>query len=134
MVLGKHFIERAQRHKIELGAPVTITATANSAARKESYLTLRGQMLDLSLSGVALIISYYDMRELKRLQNDWMMRLLLPLPKKTIEMEAVPARYQRLDETVLSRILLGARITNITGNDRIVLTEFIRQCETSGKA
>lgn len=134
MVLGKNFIERAARHKIDLEAPVIITATGSPAGRQAPYLTLHGYLLDVSLSGLALVISYYDMRELKRLENDWTMRLLLPLPKKAIELEAAPARYQRLDETVMDRILLGARITNINERDRLFLTEFIRECEASRKA
>lgn len=59
------------------------------------------------------------------------MRLLLPLPKKAIELDAAPVRYQQLDENRDDKFLIGAQITNMNSRDRILFMEFIRECEVS---
>ncbi len=119
----------APRYKIELKSSVLITIISNSATDKESYLVLQAQLLDVSTSGLALIISSADMIELRELGNDSMIRLLLPLPKKAIELEAIPVRYQQLDKNKDDKILLGAQITNMNSFDRILFMEFIREGE-----
>lgn len=119
----------APRYKIELKSSVLITIISNSATDKESYFVLQAQLLDVSISGLALIISSADMIELRELGNDSMMRLLLPLPKKAIELEAIPVRYQQLDKNKDDKILLGAQITDMNSFDRILFMEFIREGE-----
>ncbi len=119
----------APRYKIELKSSVLITIISNSATDKESYFVLQAQLLDVSISGLGLIISVANMRELKKLGNDSMMRLLLPLPKKAIELEAIPVRYQQLDKNKDDKILLGAQITDMNSSDRILFMEFIREGE-----
>lgn len=61
---------RAPRHKIELKSSVLITVISYSADDKESYFVLQAQLLNVSISGLALIISNADMQALKRLGNN----------------------------------------------------------------
>ena len=119
----------APRHRTNLKSSVLITAIRNSAEGKESYLVLQAQLLDVSLTGLALIVSDDDMRELEMFGNDYLMRLLLPLPVEAIELEAIPARYQQLDETEKSKFLIGTHITNMKGRDRILFMDFIHESE-----
>jgi hypothetical protein len=63
------------------------------------------------------------------LGKDSVMRLLLPLPKKAIELEAVPVRYQQLDKKEADKVLIGALIRDMNGSDRILFMQFIREGE-----
>ena len=119
----------APRYKIELHSSVLITAIGSSADDKEPCLVFQAQMLDISISGLGLIVSNADMKELIKLGKDSVMRLLLPLPKKAIELEAVPTRYQQLDKNDAEKVLIGAQITDMNGSDRILFMQFIREGE-----
>jgi hypothetical protein len=119
----------APRYAINLKSSVLITAIRNSADDKKSYLVLQGHLRDVSMTGLALIISYDDMRELEMFGDDLIMHLLLPLPVEAIELEAAPVRYQRLDESEKGKVLVGAQITNMKGRDRILFMDFIREGE-----
>ena len=129
----------AARHKVNLKASVIITAVGRAAKAgkqeeeddddAESYLILQGQLLDVSRTGLALIISNADARELGKLADDLVFRLLLPLPAQAIELEAVPVRRQRLETSKTGRILVGASITNMSGRDRVLFMDFIDRFE-----
>ena len=119
----------APRYKINLNSSVLITAIRNSGDDKESYLVLQGQLRDVSMTGLALIISYDDMCELEMFGDDLVMRLLLPLPVKAIELETKPVRYQRLDESETGKVLVGTHIINMDGCERILFMDFIHQGE-----
>ena len=121
----------ASRYKINLKSSVLITAIQNSADEEEIYLILQGQLRDVSMTGLALIISYDDMQELTIFGEDSLLRLLLPLPVQAIELEAFPVRYQWLDESQNGEVLIGAQITNMNGRDRILFMEFIRENEAA---
>ena len=117
----------APRHQVNLRSSVLITALA--ADESEDYYVLQGQLLDVSVSGLALIISNDDMLKLNELGDELKLRLLLPLPAQAIELEAVPVRYQKLNEGKAGKILLGAQITDMSGRDRILFMDFIHQYE-----
>ena len=119
----------ARRYKVNLKASVIITAVNRTIDNEESYLVLQAQLLDVSKTGLALLISYTDASALKKSGGDLIFRLLLPLPAEAIELEVVPVRYRVLEGT--SRILVGANITNMNGRDRILFMDFINEFEDS---
>jgi c-di-GMP-binding flagellar brake protein YcgR len=118
----------AVRHKITLNRSVLVTATGNSANSEESYYALQAQLLDVSLSGLALVISAADAQRLQQLGEDLMIHLLLPLPVKAIELEVSPVRYQTFGEA--EKVLMGVYITDMKGSDRVIFMEFINDYET----
>lgn len=120
----------APRHKVNLRFWVLITAVSNPTQSQEQYVFLRARTLDVSASGLALIISAEDVREIQRLGSEPVMRLLLPLPGEAVELEAMPVRFVSLDSET-DEVLVGAQITNISDRDRERFTEFIRECENS---
>lgn len=119
----------APRYTVNLRSSVIITAVSYSSADNETYLVLQGRLLDVSRTGLALVISRTDLLELKQLGTDVVFRLLLPLPGQAIELEATPVRYQQLDDSEAGQVLVGANITNMNGRDRIVFIDFIHQFE-----
>ncbi len=119
----------APRYRVSLNSSVLITAVRGDDDNKEPYLFLQAQLLDVSRSGLALLISEENMGELALLGDDLVLRLLLPLPEKAIELEAVPARYKQFVESGKGKILLGASITNMNTRDRILFMNFINEYE-----
>ena len=119
--------ERRQtpRHKNELKSLIQITAISNSAEVKEPLFVLQGQLLDVSLSGLAMTISLNNVGELKLLEEDLSVHLLLSLPVKAIELDATVVRYRSLVGSRTVQILVGARITNMKERDRRLFMEFI---------
>ena len=130
-ITGGELRRGALRHKVNLGSPVLITAVANSGESGEQYHILEGRLLNVSVSGLALVISGDDFQGLRKLGENTVMRLLVPLPKESIELEAAPHRYHALEGSENGLILVGTQITNINGRDRIVFTEFIFECEAT---
>lgn len=119
----------ASRYRINLKSSVLITAIQISADGEESYLILQGQLRDVSVTGLALTISYDDMQELTVFGEDSLLRLLLPLPNQAIELEAFPVRYEWLDNSETNEVLVGAQITNMKGRDRVIFMDFILENE-----
>lgn len=87
-------------------------------------------MLDVSVSGLPLLISDGDAREIDSLGTDLSIRLLLPLPEKAIELEVTPVRYKQSDENKNSKVLMGTHIINMHARDRILFMNFINDYET----
>lgn len=121
----------APRHIAELKAPVLITAIGLSGRDTEECLFMHGRTHDVSVSGLALIISNEDRQELSRLGNEWVMHLLLPLPKEAIEIEVTPVRFQPFASGKTGEILVGAHITRINDRERVLFLDFIHECEAS---
>lgn len=57
----------APRYKIELESSILVTAVETSGA--EEYFFFQGQLRDVSISGLAIMISDKDKTELDRLGN-----------------------------------------------------------------
>lgn len=128
----------ASRHKVNLQASVLITAVVGGkpeggGSEEEQYFVLRGQLLDVSRSGLAIIISAKDHRELESLRKDSIvLRLLLPLPAQAIELEALLARFAEINQGDRKKVLLGAQITKMNEPEQRLFTEFIDQQENAG--
>ena len=121
----------APRHAANLQAAVLITAIGIGADNREECLFLQGQTVDVSLTGVALIISLEDRRELESLGNEWVMHLLLPLPREAIQLEVTPVRFQPIRSERSEEVLIGAEISQMGTRERELFVEFIRDCESS---
>jgi hypothetical protein len=115
----------APRHKNEFKSSVQITAISNAAEVKEPLFVLQGQLLNVSLSGLAMTISLNNAGELKLLEEDLTLHLLLSLPVKAIELDATVVRYKPLVGSKTEQVLVGAHITNIKERDRRLFMEFI---------
>lgn len=117
----------APRYKIELDSSILVTAVETSGT--EEYYFFQGRLLDVSVSGLAIMISDKDKTELDRLGSQISLQFMLPLPSQAIELVATPARFQKSDDNS-DKWLLGAHITDMSGRDRIVFMEFIHEHET----
>jgi hypothetical protein len=118
----------APRYKINLERSILVTAINHQESGEEVYYVLQALLLDVSLSGLALIVSSTDAVELRQMGDALIMQMLLPLPVKSIELEVEVVRYKLLEDN--EDFLIGAHITDMSGSDRIIFMEFIRERES----
>ncbi|MDT5060751.1 MAG: hypothetical protein QOH63_1210 [Acidobacteriota bacterium] len=115
------------RHSVNIEFRVLLVAKKRSAEGEEQVLPLIGYTRDISESGLALLVSAKSMSVLYNLGEAYTLQLVLQLPTGPIELEVTPARYQHINEgTAGSRILIGARITKISDEDRARFLEYLR--------
>jgi hypothetical protein len=114
------------RRSIKLEFRVLLVAMKTSAEGEEQMLPLIGYTRDISESGLALLVSAKSMSVLYNLSEAYTLQLVLTLPLGPVDLEVTPVRYQHINEgTSGSRILIGARITKISDEDRARLSEYL---------
>lgn len=107
--------------KLSLADPRT---TNNGARRLPS---LSGHTLDLSVTGLAMIVSAIRVGEHYLVGNERRLYVKLELPDGPIELTVVPVRYESLDEDAPETgYVIGARITEISEADRAILDKFVK--------
>ena len=88
--------------------------------------TLDGHTLDVSATGLALIVPAIRIGEHYLAGSDRRLHLKLDLPSGPVEMTLTPVRYESLDETQEETgYLIGARITEMADADRASFAEFV---------
>jgi hypothetical protein len=88
--------------------------------------TLKGHTLDISATGLALIVPAIRIGEHYLAGTDRRLHLKLDLPNGPIEMKLAPVRYESLDESQEeSGYLIGARIVEMTDADRATFDEYV---------
>jgi hypothetical protein len=125
----------APRFKVRLGVPVLVLVTPSRNSPDEQFLALQGEVSDVSESGLALTVSAGGMKELLSFGLDCTMQMVLPLPNGAVELQAAPARYQKLRGDEGNGVMVGAYITDMSGRERARYMEFIGQlssCVGSG--
>jgi hypothetical protein len=114
------------RRSIKIEFRVLLVATKTSAEGEEQVLPLIGYTRDISESGLALMVSAKSMSVLYNLSETYTLQLVLTLPVGPVDLEVTPVRYQHINEgSAGSRILIGARITKISDEDRTRLSKYL---------
>jgi hypothetical protein len=118
------------RRSIKIEFRVLLVAMKTSAEGEEQILPLIGYTRDISESGLALLVSAKSMSVLYNLSETYTMQLVLTLPPGPVDLEVTPVRYQHINEgNAGSRILIGARITKISDEDRARLSEYLNSMQ-----
>jgi hypothetical protein len=93
-----------------------LKAHSNGARR---IPTLNGHTLDISTTGLALIVPAIRIGEHYLAGSDRRLHLKLDLPDRQVEMKLAPVRYESLDESQEETgYVIGARIIEMTNEDR----------------
>jgi hypothetical protein len=109
--------ERRRARRAVIRLPVTISLltshlTSNGFRRPRN---LDGHTLDISASGLGLIVPAIRIGEHYLTGEDKKLALKLDLPDGAVEMKVAPVRYESLDEHQTERgYLIGVRIIEIT--------------------
>lgn len=124
------------RHRTQLAIRVLVLVTKRMADEQESVLTFNGYTHDISESGLALIISARSIDETFLEKENCTMQVVLTLPAGSVEITAVPVRYQHVvggetdagqDVPTDDGFLVGMRITEISAEARARYVAYIRE-------
>jgi c-di-GMP-binding flagellar brake protein YcgR len=108
----------ARRYSIRLDVTVSRNMAANGFHRNAS---LEGHTLDVSASGLGLVLPAIRIGEYYLTGEDKRLWVKLELPEGPVEMQVAPVRYESLDERETERgYVIGVRITQISPEDQAV--------------
>jgi hypothetical protein len=110
----------------KLCVPVSISLEPEKYSNAKT-LFLKGETKDLSKSGVAIIVPSIRLREKYLVGENRTLYAQLDLPNGKINVELVGCRYEQqgIHDSVAS-YLIGARILNISDNDRMLYEEYLQ--------
>ena len=137
MSLYENDRRQTRRHRTQLAIRVLVLVTKGSADDVENVVTCIGYTRDISESGLALFISARSIDESFLACEDCTMQLVLTLPTGSVDITAVPVRYERVmgdsrtdkDEEANADhgFLVGMAITGIGDAARSRYTEYINE-------
>ncbi|MFN2531190.1 MAG: PilZ domain-containing protein [Pyrinomonadaceae bacterium] len=88
--------------------------------------SLHGHTLDISATGLALVVPSIRIGEHYLAGHDHRLRVKLELPSGQVEMLLVPVRYESLEgDQAEHGYLIGARITEISDEDRKHFQDYV---------
>jgi hypothetical protein len=85
--------------------------------------TLDGHTLDVSTTGLALVVSAIRIGEHYLAGNDRKLHIKLELPTGPVELKVATVRYESLDDE--SGYLIGARIIEMSDSDRVRFEQYV---------
>jgi PilZ domain len=125
----RRFIGNRRRHRrvrTRLSFTLSLSdlkAHSNGARR---IPTLNGHTLDISTTGLALIVPAIRIGEHYLAGSDRRLHLKLDLPDGQVEMKLAPVRYESLDESQEETgYVIGARIIEMTNEDRASFDAYV---------
>ncbi len=103
-----------------------VFSASTAADRGYRSLPLDGYTRDISEIGMALVVPAVDISESYLTGGDRLLRTALDLPTGTVEMYAVPVRYEPSAKgDVEAGRVIGVRTTKISDRDRARLVEYL---------
>lgn len=115
-----------KRMRARLSFTLSLSDPRVSSNGARRLATLDGHTLDVSATGLALIVPAIRIGEHYLAGSDRRLHLKLDLPNGPVEMTLTPVRYESLDETQEETgYLIGARITEMADADRASFEEFV---------
>ena len=118
----RHFIgnrRRCKRVRVRLSFRLSLADPRVSSNGARRLPTLDGHTLDVSTTGLALIVPAIRIGEHYLAGSDRRLHLKLELPHGPVEMRVVSVRYESLDESPdETGYLIGARIIEMDDADR----------------
>lgn len=85
--------------------------------------TLNGHTMDVSITGLALVVPAIRIGEHYLAGADRRLHVKLELPSGPVEMKVVTVRYENLEDG--SGYLIGARILEISDSDRVSFDKYV---------
>ena len=118
---------RSPRLRVRLLFSLSICRNANGSGAPRERM-LKGHTRDIGARGLALTIPQIHLDGHHLAAEERELRLKLELPDGPVSMVVVPRRYEMVEESELGcRYLIGARITQIEGEDRERYLSFLTE-------
>ena len=125
----RRFIGNRRRHKrvrTRLGFTLSLSDPRVSSNGARRLPSLKGHTLDVSATGIALIVPAIRIGEHYLAGSDRHLHLKLELPNGPVEMKLSTVRYESLDEMQEETgYLIGARIVEMSDEDRAAYNEYV---------
>jgi len=126
--VASNFEERRQSPRLNanlearLEFSVLLRDTESTESGVQHLRAVAGHTVDISARGLAVVLHAHNIDEQYLLGAKGSMAIELDLPNGlSIEIQATPVRYQKLDEGYL----IGARISEMTDRDRELYLEYL---------
>ena len=133
--LAERMVAERRNHSI----PIKVWFEPDKATGKlklpiEKLLVL-GETKDLSSSGIAFIVSSIRIKENYLVGEQRALNAEIDLPTGKVQMQIVGQRYEQVGLHIsTARYLIGAKITEISEEDREIYEHFLRHGDKRGKA
>lgn len=133
--LAERMVAERRKHSI----PIKVWFEPDKATGKlklpiEKLLVL-GETKDLSSSGIAFIVSSIRIKENYLVGEGRILNAEIDLPTGKVQMQIVGQRYEQVGLHIsTARYLIGAKITEISEEDREIYEHFLRHGDKRGKA
>ena len=118
---------RAKRAEANIPFTLSLEDSRNSSNGFRRLPPLKGHTLDMSTSGLALIVPAIRIGGHYLAGTERRLYLKLDLPDGPVDLTVVPVRYECLEEDAEETgYVIGARIEEINDGDRTRFNDFVR--------
>jgi len=124
----QYFGERRhqKRQKVCLPFSLSMASPARSLNGRRRISSMEGHTLDLSATGLSLIIPKITLGEHHLMGENRSLNVKLELPLGPVEMQVMPIRYESLEEhETETGYLIGVRIVGMPDEDRARFADYI---------
>ncbi|MEP6818719.1 MAG: PilZ domain-containing protein [bacterium] len=116
---------QSKRQSVRLDLSLSLAAATKSLNGSRRVSTMNGHTVDLSANGLALIVPQITLGEHHLVGENRFLNLKLQLPDGPVEFQAVPVRYQRLEEHEhQTGYLIAMKIVRMSDGDRVKYSEY----------
>jgi hypothetical protein len=118
----------SKRAKVRLNFTLSLVGPALSSNGLKRVISIDGHTLDLSSTGLALIVPTIIVNEHHLVGENRNMYLKLELPDSSLELNVVPIRYERLDDHPNETgYLIGVKLGNVEQQDVTRFRDYVSQ-------
>jgi hypothetical protein len=118
----------AKRVKVRLDFTLSLVGPALSSNGAKRVISIEGHTLDLSSTGLALIVPTIIVNEHHLVGENRNMFVKLELPDGPLDINVVPIRYERFeDHPTETGYLIGVKLGNVEPQDRARFSEYVSQ-------
>jgi hypothetical protein len=114
---------RSKRVRTRLSFTLSLSDMRISSNGARRLPTLNGHTLDVSVSGLALVVPAIRIGEHYLAGSDRKLHVKLDLPSGPIEMKVTTVRYESLEDD--TGYLIGARILEMSDSDRSSFEKYV---------
>ena len=119
---------RSRRVRARLSFTLSLSDPRISSNGHRRLPSLNGQTLDVSATGLALVVPAIRIGEHYLAGDERKLHIRLELPSGPIEMRVATVRYESLEDE--SGYLIGARILEISDSDRASFDKYVANVMT----
>lgn len=116
----------SKRQNVRLPFSLSLASLTKSTNGTRRIISMGGHTLDLSATGLALIVPAITLGEHHLVGENRSLNVKLDLPVGPIELQVTPVRYESLEEhETETGYLIGVKIVGMSDADRAKFAEYI---------